>query len=269
MVLRYYHGLSVELSQYAEPPLKSPKTRTAIIAVYALGLVFSFAFIALGPKTFLSSSLQTSSTAFIAFLVILLSFFSPLVEYLSIWVQLANRANASLVSTDFWLALVSAVIFFVPFGYVLYKTRKEIETRFFKATGGMPKKLEQGYKMHRVSHGRPILRGFVGAISGVVVFPWYVYHELFKAKQGSIVYRKVTKPHNEWGPYLAQGDPHKLYFSTEETNTFDIGEELAQADKEAMDQSQAPICPKCKKSLVYLEDHEKWWCKKCKKAYAE
>jgi hypothetical protein len=228
------------------------------MAAYAFGLVFSFAFIDLSPKTLLSSALQTGgSTTTIAFLVIILSLLSPLIGYFLIWVQLANSANASLMSTDFLLALISAVVFLVPFGYVLYKTRKEIERRFLDASGGMPGKLVNGYRMYRVSHGRPVLRGFVGAVSGVVIFPWYVYHELFKAKQGSVVYRRVSRARAP------------LYFSTDERETFDIGEELLQADREAMNHSKTPLCPKCKKSLVYLEDHEKWWCKKCKRAYAD
>jgi hypothetical protein len=264
LVLRYYHNLSLELSQYAEPPLKSPTVRTALVAIYGFGLTFSFALTSLSSETSLSSAFRTSSGSLtLAFFVVLFSFFSPLVNYLSIYTQFTNSADTFFTPASFLLAIAYAIIFFIPLGYVFYKTRKEIEIRFQMATGGLPKKLREGFKMYRVSHGKPVVRGFFGAISGVILFPWYLYFDLFKAKQGVVVYRKVTTTEYDWTSH-----PPPLYVRDERL-TVDVEEELAKTDKAAMNHSEIPRCTKCKKPLIYLKDHEKWWCTKCKRAYVD
>ena len=268
LVLRYYYNLSIELSQYAQQPLKSPKVRTTVIAIYSFGLTFSFALINLSSETSLSSTLRTGSGASnLAFFVVLFSFLSPLVSYISIYTQVTNSVGTIFTPASFLLAMTSAVFFFIPFSYVLYKTRKEIEIRFQMATGGLPKKLREGFKMFRVSHGKPVMRGFLGAIAGVIMFPWYLYFDLFKAKQGAVVYRKVATTEYDWAIINPSHPPP--FYVRDERLTVDVGEALAKTDKATMNHSEIPRCPKCKKPLIYLEDQEKWWCTKCKRAYTD
>jgi len=106
-----------------------------------------------------------------------------------------------------------------------------------------------------VSHGRPVMRGLVGAISGVVVFPWYLYFHLFRANQGVVVYKKLERSRDP----RAWADREKLLI-------VDAEQALATADEAIMPLSGTPLCPKCKRPLTYLEDQQKFWCKKCKRA---
>lgn len=239
LVLRYYYNLSVEISQYAQSPLKSPRIRSCILGIYGIGITI-FLLIFANFET-------TSVWAFFPFL-------SPLFSYIFLYSFLTGITV--MTPTDLAIALGYATLFFLPFGYVLYKTRKELEIRFQIATAGeLRKKQPDGLKMSGVSHGRPIIRGLVGAISGVVVFPWYLYFHLFKANQGMIVYRKLERAKNP----RAWADREKL-------SIVDAGEALAATDEATMPLLETPLCPKCKKPLVYLEDQEKWWCTKCKRA---
>jgi hypothetical protein len=180
------------------------------------------------------------------------------------WAKLAGGTGSDLTPLGFAIALILFLAFLFPFSYVLYKTRKEIELRFQMATGGLPKKLYGGLKMYHVFHGKPALTGLIGALSGVILFPWYVYFDLFKAKQGAIVYRKVTKPSYDRMP----ASPRYLspYFEWDERVTVDLGNNLAATDEAAMKDSPILLCPRCKKPLVFLEDQQKWWCKKCKRS---
>jgi uncharacterized membrane protein YuzA (DUF378 family) len=241
LVVRYYYDLCIEISQYAENSMFSPAIRTAIVGIHGFGLVMVFALFCVDPQT---------PDTFLIFSVI-----SPLFNYFSIYIRLAGNTEQLLTSTGLTLALAIALIVFSPFWYALFKTRKEIEIRFQIATGGVLKKKIDDLKLHHVSHGNPTLRGLVGATSGIVLFPWYLYFDLFKAMQGSIVYRKIEKPKhpNAWAV-------------TEHRLEIDVGETLEAADEVTMGKSTIPLCPKCKKPLVYLEDQKKWWCQKCKKA---
>ena len=54
IALRFYYRLSLEMSQYAEPPIKSPSTRITILAGYGLGLNLSFVLINILKSTPLS-----------------------------------------------------------------------------------------------------------------------------------------------------------------------------------------------------------------------
>ncbi|MEM3770017.1 MAG: hypothetical protein QXG76_02375 [Candidatus Bathyarchaeia archaeon] len=165
------------------------------------------------------------------------------------------------------MAVASGIAILIPFGYVLYKTRKEIEMRFQMATGGMPKKLRGDFKMYRTSHGKPVTRGIFGGLMGLIMFPWYLYFDLFKAKQGLVVYRKATTTEYDW-TFVDSSHPPPFYVRDERLEV-DIGEALAKTDKRTINHAGVPICPKCKKALIYLEDHQKWWCTKCKRAYIE
>lgn len=265
LVLRYYYNLSKELSQYAQKPLKSPKARTAIITIYVFGLTLSFAFINLNSEVALLSALRGSAPT-LAFFTILLSFLSPMINYLSVYTQATNSLN-TIFSSSFLLAVASGIAILTPFGYVLYKTRKEIEMRFQMATGGMLEKLHGDFKMYRTSHGKPVARGIFGALMGLIMFPWYLYFDLFKAKQGLVVYRKVTTTKYDW-TFVDPSHPPPFYVRDERLKV-DFGEALAKVDKRSMNNAGIPICPKCKRALIYLEDYQKWWCAKCKKAYIE
>jgi len=156
-----------------------------------------------------------------------------------------------LTSSGLILALVSAIVIFLPFCYVLYKTRKEIELRFNIAIGKIPKKLPKGLKRHHVFHGNPILCGFMTVLSGLLFFPWCLYYDLFKVKQGLIVYQK-----------------NKIIYDVvkEERIIADVGNRLSAVDKAMMKDSDILLCPRCKKPLTYLEEQKKWWCKKCKRS---
>jgi len=242
LVVRYYHNLCTEISQYAENPMISPEIRAAVVGIHGFGLVAAFALFCVNP--------QTPDTA------VIISIASPLFNYFSIYIRLAGSIEQLLTPTGLTLALAIAFIVLSPFWYILFKTRKEIEIRFQTATGGVLKKKIDDLKLHHVSHGNATVRGLVGATSGIVLFPWHLYFDLFKAMQGSIVYRKIEKPKhpNAWAV-------------TEHRLKIDVGEALEATDEAIMGKSARPLCPKCKKPLVYLQDQEKWWCLKCEQAF--
>lgn len=265
LLSRYYYHLSVELSQYAQPPLKSPLARTAIIAFYGLGLSTFFILICQNPNSQLPDMLRLGGNpSALTVIAITLFIFSPVSMSLFDWAKLASGTGSTLTPLGFAIALILVLAFLFPFSYVLYKTRKEIELRFQTATGGLPKKLYGGFKLYHVFHGKPALCGLIGALSGVILFPWYVYFDLFKAKQGAIVYRKVTSPSYDWMPVSPEHPPP--YTVRDERVTVDVGNNLTATDEAAMKDSPIPLCPRCKKPLVFLEDQQKWWCKKCKRS---
>ena len=239
LVLRYYFNLSVEILQYAEPPMRSPLARSIVFGIYGFGVTI---------LALLSTNLNAMPV------LGLFSIFSPLLSYALVYFFLIGQTAMTLL--DLAIALGCAIVVFLPFGYVLHKTRKELETRFqFATMGELPKKQLDGLKMSGVSHGRPVMRGLVGAISGVVVFPWYLYFHLFKASQGVVVYRK-----------LERSDDQRAWADRERLLIVDAEQALAAADEATMPLLDTPLCPKCKRPLIYLEDQQKFWCKKCKRA---
>jgi hypothetical protein len=241
LVVRYYYNLCIEIRQYAESPMFSPETRATIVGMHGFGLVAAFALFCVNP--------QTPDT------VVIISIASPLFNYFLIYAKFAGGIEQLLTLSGLALALVIAYVVLSPFWYALFKTRKEIEIRFQTATGGVLKRKIDDFKQHHVSHGNPTLRGLVGATSGVVLFPWYLYFDMFKAMQSSIAYRKIEKPKNP-----------NAWAAREHTLEIDVGESLEATDEMMMGKSERPLCPKCKKPLVYLDDQEKWWCTKCKRA---
>lgn len=250
IALRFYYRLCVEMSQYAQSPLKSPLIRTVIIGSYGLCLNISFILICLFKSTIFSDVFGSNPTVLLV-LIFLLLFFSPIFNYLFIYTYTIGSQETILTSSGLILALVSAIVIFLPFCYVLYKTRKEIELRFNIAIGKIPKKLPKGLKRHHVFHGNPILCGFMTILSGLLFFPWCLYYDLFKGKQGLIVYQK-----------------NKIIYDVikEERVIADVGNQLSAVDKAMMKNSDILLCPRCKKPLIYLEEQKKWWCKKCKRA---
>jgi hypothetical protein len=265
LLSKYYYHLSVELSQYAQPPLKSSLARTAIVAIYGLGLSIPFILMCQNPNSQLPDTLRIGGNpSVLTVLAILLCIFSPIFTSLLMWVNLTGYVESILTPLGFAIALILALAFLLPFSYVLYETRKEIELRFQMATGGLPNKLSGGFKQHHVFHGKPAFCGLLGALSGVILFPWYVYFDLFKAKQGAIVYRKVTSPSYDWMPVSPEHPPP--YVVRDERVTVDVGDDLTAMDEAVMKDSAIPLCPRCKKPLVFLDDQQKWWCKKCKRA---
>jgi hypothetical protein len=249
-VFRYYRNVSLELSQYAQPPIKSSSLRAAIVSLSGFGLAAVFVFICTLNNTFLSDLFWGKEFSFLSFVIILLSVFSPLFNCLSILISLSFFNGESLTLTSFGLLLGYAFVFFVPSGYMLYKSRKEIEIRFQMAVDSPPKKLHS-FKLHKFSHGNPAICGVLGALRGIVFFPMYLYSDLLRARQGSIAYRKVSY------------HPHVTY---EEKIEFDVGQQLSAVDEATTNASETPLCPRCKKQLVFLTDQQKWWCQKCKKA---
>jgi len=239
LALRYYTSLSIEIFQYAESSLRSPLIRSLVFGIYGFGITI---------LALLSANLNATPV------LGLFSIFSPLLSYGLVYFFLVGETAMTLL--DLVIAFGCAVLVFLPFGYVLYKTRKELETRFqFATMGELPKKQLDGLKISGVSHGRPAMRGLVGAISGVLVFPWYLYFHLFRASQGVVVYRKLERANNQ----RAWADREKLLI-------VDAEQALAAADEATMPLLDTPLCPKCKRQLVYLEDQQKFWCKKCKRA---
>jgi NADH pyrophosphatase NudC (nudix superfamily) len=109
-------------------------------------------------------------------------------------------------------------------------------------------------KMSGVSHGRPVMRGLAGAIAALFCFHGNLYFHLFKANQGVVVYKKFERADKP----TAWADREKLLI-------VDAERALA-ADEAVMPVSEVPLCPRCKRPLDYLEDQQKFWCKKCKRA---
>jgi len=87
------------------------------------------------------------------------------------------------------------------------------------------------------------MRGLAGAVSGVVVFPWYLYFHLFKASQGVVVYKKLERSTNQ-----------RAWADRERRLVVDAEQALAAADEAIMPLPDTPLCPKCKRPLTYLED---------------
>lgn len=259
-VFRYYRNVSIELSQYAQPPIKSSTGRAAIVSLSGFSLLAFFVFSYILQDTYLSSYMTKNEIFFALFIIGLFSICSPLFNYLSIGFFSVFPGGEFLTLDNAGIFLVFAIVFLLPSSYVLYKSRKEIELRFQLAVNSPPKRLYSSYKRHKFAHGNPVTRGVLGAVRGLVFCPMYLYYDMFKARQGTISYRKSTVIRREIK------DTKIITTSAEHTITFDVGQQLSAADEATVAPSETPICPRCKRPLLFLEDQEKWWCKKCKRA---
>jgi hypothetical protein len=242
-VFRYYRNISVELNQYTEPQIKSPSKRAAIVSVSGFASTAVFVIACISHSTFLSNQLADNQFSPLSLIIMFLSVLSPIFNYLSTYFCLIADAGTLFLPVVIGAIIGYAVIVLAPFGYILYKTRKEIEIRFQMAVNLPPKRLHSSYRLHKLGHGNPTLYGILGAIHGIILFPLYLYCDLLKARQGTIEYR-----------------------SLESKITFDIDHALTATDQALMSDFKVPLCPKCKKPLEFLEDQEKWWCRKCKRA---
>jgi ribosomal protein S27AE len=126
-----------------------------------------------------------------------------------------------------------------------------MELRFQMAVPSPPKKLYGSFARHRFIHGNPVVCGVLGILRGMILFPLYLYYDLLRARQGIIEYRKVS---------------HHLQATFEEKVTFDAGQQLSSVDEAVIGFSEIPLCPRCKRQMVFLADQQKWWCEKCKRA---
>lgn len=258
-VFRYYRNVSLALSQYAQPPIKSPSQRAAIVSLSGFSLAGFFVFSCILQDTCLSAYMTKNEFFFASSILILLSICSPLFNCLSI-LFFSAFSGGEFLTLNAVLFPVYVFVFLAPLGYILYKSRKEIELRFQMAVNPPPKKLYSSFKRYKFGHGNPLFRGVLGASRGLILFPLYMYYDLFKARQGAIVYRKSAIIRRE------VTDNKITTTRTVQTVKFDVGDQLSAVDEATVGSSATPICPRCKRPLVFLEDQEKWWCKKCKRA---
>lgn len=250
-VFRYYHSVSLELSQYAQPPIKSPSVRAAIVSLSGFGSTAVFVFSCVLQNTYLSDYIRGNEFSLPSLIIILLSVCSPLFNYLSVWTFSTFSGGSSLMLANISTLLGCTFVFLVPFGYILYKSRKEIELRFQMAVQPPPKKLYGSFKRRRFIHGNPVVCGILGLLHGVILFPLYLYYDLLRARQGIVEYKKVS---------------HHPQATFEQKITFDAGQQLSSVDEAVIGSSEIPLCPRCKKQMVFLTDQQKWWCEKCKRA---
>jgi len=251
VVFRYYHNISVELNQYAEPPIRSPSKRAAIVSITGFVSTAVFVIACIPQSTFLSNQFADNQFSSLSLIIMSLSVLSPIFNYLSTYFCLIADTRTFFLPVVIGAIIGYAVIVLAPFGYILYKTRREIEIRFQMAVNLPPKRLHSSYRLHKLGHGNPTRYGILGAIHGTILFPLYLYCDLLKARQGTIVYRSLSQN--------SQG-------TIESKITFDIDHALTATDQALMSDFKVPLCPKCKKPLEFLEDQEKWWCRKCKRA---
>jgi hypothetical protein len=259
-VFRYYRNVSIELSQYAQPPLKSPSTRAAIVSLYGFSLAAFFVFSCILQNTYLSDNINRTEFFFPLVIIGLLSICSPFFNCLSVGFFSRFSQGEVLTMGNASLFLACFLLFLVPPSYVFYKSRKEIELRFQMAVSSPPKKLYSSFKRYKFAHGNPVIRAVLGALRGLILCPLYLYYDMFKTRQGTIAYQKSTIIRRE-----IKRDTMTTTTAVQKIK-FDVGQQLSAADEATMAPSETPTCPKCKKPLVFLEDQEKWWCKKCKRA---
>lgn len=254
---RYFRRVSTELSQYAKSPIKSPSTRAGIVSLSGFGLAAIFVLSCNLQTNYMSTYINGSEISPLTFIIVLLSVCSPLFNYLALcsFQVLSGQSSLTLQNAS---TLLVYTIAFVPSGYVLYKTRKEIELRLQAAIGSPPKRLYDDLKLK--IHGSPLVQGIIGAIHGLVLFPVYLYQDLFKARLGTLTYQDSKIVGSK-----ATGDKVTLIRSVR-TVTLDVGEDLQNSDEENLEISKIPVCPKCKRPLIFLRDQEKFWCEKCRRA---
>jgi len=250
-VFRYYYGISFELSQYAQGPIRSPICRAALISLNGFLLAVIFVFSCILQSSYLSNFVTENGFTFPLLILILLSAFSPVFNYISICIFAIFPCCSLSTFNSFGVALGGAFIFFGPSSYILYETRKELEQRFQAAVGSPPRRLFSSFRLRGFSHGNATICGVLGAIRGIFLFPTYLYYDLLKARQGTIVYQKVS---------------HDEHVTRVQEIKFDVGQQIAAIDEASMNESAVRLCPRCKKPLVFLEDQQKWWCNKCKRA---
>jgi ribosomal protein S27AE len=250
-VFRYYHNVSVELSQYAQGPIRSPLARATIVSLSGFTLAMIFLFSCILQNTTIFGFVTENGFTILSLFVILLSTSSPIFNYISICI-ITIPQNSNLSMLIFASIIISgALVFFAPLGYILCETRREIELRFQAAVSLPPKRLSSSFKLHGSAHGNPVVVGVLSVVRGLVLFPTYLYSDLLRARQGSIVYQRVSR------------DEHVTRVQKVE---FDVGRKVAAVDEALIDASEMKLCPRCKKPLIFLEDQQKWWCKRCRRA---
>lgn len=254
---RYYRRVATELSQYAQPPIKSASLRAGVVSLTGFGLASAFVYACAYQSNYMSPYF-VGEVSFLSFFIFVLSIISPIFDCVALLSFSVSSSGVTLTLENVGAFLVYASVLLVPSGYILYKTRKEIESRLEMAVGSPPKRIYDHYK--RKGHGNPIAQGICGTIRGLVLFPVYVYQDLFKAPQGIVTFEdsKVVGA-------KTRGDSVAVIRSTRRVE-FNVAEELEALDESTVGLSEAPICPKCKRPLTYLKDQEKFWCEKCKRA---